>query len=149
LGEGWYLMDQLLNEGRRLSAFATDDAHFKSQDYFGGWTQVKAESLDPDVLLAALKAGHTYSSQGPEILDIVIEGKEISISCSPVDTITVICGNSRSCVRTGKAITSAEFDLSKLEQGWLLTKPSNWFRVVCIDHAGKRAWSNPIWKDQI
>ena len=28
-GEGWYLYDQLLNDGARLSAFATDDAHFK------------------------------------------------------------------------------------------------------------------------
>ncbi len=149
LGEGWYLMDQLLNEGKRLSAFATDDAHFKSPDYFGGWTQVKAESLDPDALLAALKAGHNYSSQGPLIHDIAIEGKEISISCSPVDTITVVCGNSRTCVRTGKAITSAEFDLSRLEHGWLLTKQSNWYRVICIDHAGKRAWSNPIWKDEL
>ena len=27
-GEGWYLMDQLLNEGKRLTAIATDDAHF-------------------------------------------------------------------------------------------------------------------------
>jgi hypothetical protein len=27
-GDGWYLMDQLLNDGRRLTAFATDDAHF-------------------------------------------------------------------------------------------------------------------------
>lgn len=149
LGEGWYLLDQLLNEGNRLSAFATDDAHFKSPDYFGGWTQVKAESLDPDVLLAALKAGHSYSSQGPLIDDISVEGKHIGISCSPVDTITVVCGNSRTLVRTGKAITSAEFDLSRLEHGWLLKKKSPWFRVVCIDHAGKRAWSNPIWKDDL
>jgi hypothetical protein len=149
LGEGWYLMDQLLNEGRRLSAFATDDAHFKTPDYFGGWTQVKSESLTPEALLAALKAGHSYSSQGPLIHDISIDGNAISISCSPVDTITVICGNSRSLVRNGKAITSAELDLARLEQGWLLKKKSPWFRVVCIDHAGKRAWSNPIWKDQI
>ena len=28
-GEGFYLLDQLLNEGRRLTAFATDDAHFR------------------------------------------------------------------------------------------------------------------------
>ena len=27
-GEGWYLLDQMLNDGKRLTAFATDDAHF-------------------------------------------------------------------------------------------------------------------------
>ena len=148
-GDGWYLLDQLLNEGKHLTAFATDDAHFKSPDYFGGWVQVKAESLGPDVLLEALKRGDYYSSQGPQIHDIEVNGSEITISCSPVDTITVLCGNSRTLVRNAKSITDATFDLKKLETGWLLNKISPWFRVVCIDHASKRAWSNPVWKDQL
>lgn len=148
-GDGWYLHDQLMNEGKRLSAFATDDAHFKSPDHFGGWVNVKAQSLDPDVLLQALKDGHYYSSQGPQFHDIKLHGKEIEIACSPVDTITVVCGNSRTCTKTGKAITSAGFDLAKLETGWLLKKPSPWFRVTVIDHAGKRAWSNPYWWDEL
>ena len=142
-GEGWYLLDQLLTEGKRLTAFATDDAHFKTPDYFGGWVHVKAESLDPEALLAALKQGHYYSSQGPQFQSIELQGKEISIGCSPVDTITVVCGHSRTCVRTGKAITEASFDLKALERGWLLKKPSPWFRVTVIDHAGKRAWRTP------
>ena len=148
-GDGWYLHDQLMNEGRRLSAFATDDAHFKTPDHFGGWVNVKAQSLDPQELLNALKAGHYYSSQGPELHDIKLNGKEIEITCSPVDTITVVCGVSRTCVKTGKAITSASFDLANLDQGWLLKKPSPWFRVTVIDHAGKRAWSNPYWWDEL
>jgi hypothetical protein len=149
LGEGAYLWDQLLNEGYRLSAIATDDAHFKTPDYFGGWVQVKAESLDPDDLLRALKKGHHYSSQGPLLHDIRVEGKNIEIETSPVDVITVLCGNSRTCVRYGKAITSAAFDLSVLDKGWLLEKPSPWFRVTAIDHAGKRAWSNAYWWDAL
>jgi predicted metal-dependent phosphoesterase TrpH len=148
-GDGWYLLDQMLNEGARLTAFATDDAHFKTPDHFGGWVHVKADSLDPDALLAALKSGRFYSSQGPLIHDIAIESHTINVQTSPVDTITVICGISRSLVRNGKAITSAELDLKRLDQGWLLNKPSKWFRVVAIDHAGKRAWSNPIWRDEI
>jgi predicted metal-dependent phosphoesterase TrpH len=148
-GEGWYLHDQLLNEGKRLSAFATDDAHFKTPDHFGGWVNVKAQSLDPDEILQSLKDGNYYSSQGPQIHGIELQGKSLCIASSPVDTITVVCGHSRTCVKTGKAITSAEFDLKKLESGWLLTKPSPWFRVTIIDHAGKRAWSNPIWWDDI
>ena len=148
-GDGWYLHDQLLNEGKRLSAYATDDAHFKNPDYFGGWVNVKAQSLDPDALLAALKAGDFYSSQGPELHSISLKGKLIDITCSPVGTITVVCGNSRSCVKMGKAITSASFDLAKLETGWLLKKPSPWFRITAIDHAGKRAWSNAYWWDEL
>lgn len=148
-GDGWYLHDQLMNEGKRLSAFATDDAHFKTPDHFGGWVNVKTQSLDPDELLNALKAGQYYSSQGPELHDIKLNGKDIEITCSPVDTITVVCGVSRTCVKTGKAITSASFNLANLDQGWLLKKPSPWFRVTVIDHAGKRAWSNPFWWDEL
>ncbi|MGH6855704.1 MAG: CehA/McbA family metallohydrolase [Aestuariivirga sp.] len=148
-GEGMYLLDQLLNEGKRLTAFATDDAHFKSPDQFGGWVNVKAESLDPEILLEALKNGHYYASQGPQLNDVSLVGKEISIATSPVDTIAVLCGTSRTCVRTGKAITDAVFDLKKLEKGWLQQRQSPWFRVVAIDHAGKRAWSNPIWWDEL
>jgi predicted metal-dependent phosphoesterase TrpH len=148
-GDGWYLLDQLLTEGKRLTAFATDDAHFKTPDHFGGWVHVKATSLDPDVLLTALKNGEYYSSQGPQIYGIEMQGKEISISCSPVDTITVLCGTSRTMVRNGRAITDASFDLAKLEKGWLLKKQSAWFRVVVIDNDGKKAWSNPIWWDEL
>lgn len=148
-GDGWYLLDQMLTEGHRLSAFATDDAHFKTPDHFGGWVHVKAESLDPDALLESLKQGLYYSSMGPQIHAIEMNGKEISIACSPVDTITVLCGTSRTMVRNGRAITEASFDLAKLEKGWLLKKQSAWFRVVVIDNGGKRAWSNPIWWDEI
>jgi len=148
-GEGFYLLDQLLNEGRRLTAFATDDAHFKTPDHFGGWVHVKTDSLDPDALLTALKAGSYYSSQGPQLLDMRLEGMELAVVTSPVDTITVVCGNSRTCVRNGRAITDASFSLKDLERGWLLKRTSPWFRIVAIDQAGKRAWSNPIWWDEV
>ena len=148
-GEGFYLLDQLLTEGRRLTAFATDDAHFHTADHFGGWVHVKADSLDPDALLTALKNGQYYSSQGPQIHEVSVSRNELTVACSPVDTIVVVCGHSRTVQRVGKSITSATLDLSRLEKGWLLTKPSNWLRVVVIDQAGKRAWTNPIWKDEL
>lgn len=88
-GDGLYLLDQLLNTGRRLTAIATDDAHFAhfDRDAFGGWVHVKAEENTPDALLEALKAGHMYSSQGPQIHDIAIDENRLSIACSPVDTV--------------------------------------------------------------
>jgi histidinol phosphatase-like PHP family hydrolase len=145
LGDGFYLLDQLLNEGHRLNAVATDDAHFRTFDHFGGMVHVKAERNEPESLLAALKAGQFYASQGPKIHDIRMEGSFIEIDSSPVDSITVLCGNSRSCVKFGRAISHARFDLKTLERGWLMEKKSPWIRVAVIDQSGKRAWSNPIW----
>lgn len=151
-GDGFYLMDQLLNEGRRLTAIATDDAHFRHGDHdaFGGFVEVKAESLEPEALLAALKAGNFYSSQGPRIYDFSISGEEASIDCSPVQTITLTTGTSRALARVGRQITGATFDLTGLDHNSRASgAPATWLRATIIDASGKRAWTNPIWLDDL
>ena len=151
-GEGFYLMDQLLNEGRRLTAIATDDAHFRhgEHDAFGGFIEVKAESLDPEALLEALKAGNFYSSQGPRIYDIAFSAKEASIDCSPVQAITLTTGTSRALVKIGRQITGASFDLTGVDHNnRAKDAPATWVRATIIDAAGRRAWTNPIWVDDL
>ena len=142
-GYGWYMADLLLSEGRRLTAIATDDAHSKDErpDMFGAWVMVKSEKLDPDSLLAALKAGNFYSSQGPMIHDIAIsdDRSSVTVETSPVVSVQV-CGRAQ---RTrdvhGRAMTSCSIDLDRVQ--------NDHFRVTVIDESGKRAWSNPIWLD--
>jgi len=150
-GEGWYLLDQMLNDGKKLSGFATDDAHFRDhdRDAFGGWVYVKADELTPDCLLAALKSGAYYSSQGPQIHALSVEDNHLHIECSPVDTICVLGGNSRAALQTGRAISRASIDLADMERGIFLPDPSPWLRVSIIDAAGRRAWSNPFWRSDL
>jgi hypothetical protein len=151
-GDGFYLLDALLDEGRRLTAIATDDAHFKHGDHdaFGGFIEVKAESLDPDALLEALKAGHFYASQGPRLLDVDFSPEEIRVDCSPVNSIALLTGTSRALSRIGSHITSANFDIANVaKQAWADPGAAKWFRVVVIDAAGRRAWTNPIWLDSV
>ena len=38
--DGTHMLDLLLSDGLKLNAIATDDAHFKTKDYFGGWVNV-------------------------------------------------------------------------------------------------------------
>ncbi|MBL8590326.1 MAG: PHP domain-containing protein [Methylobacteriaceae bacterium] len=148
--DGFYLLDRLLSEGRRLSACATDDAHFAhgDRDAFGGWVQVKAQTLDPDALVAALKRGDYYSSMGPAFHDVRLEGDMLHVDCSPVDTIAVMGAGSRTVTRVGRAITSASLDLSRLRKGWMIGIDSAWLRVALIDSAGRRAWTNPFWPNE-
>ena len=145
-----YLLDELLNEGRRLSAIATDDAHFRNGDHdaFGGFVEVKAESLDPDALLDSLKAGRFYSSQGPRLFDIEVGPGEVSVSCSPVNSIALLTGNSRALVKVGRYVTSVAFDVVGARQQ-ASANPPKWFRIVAVDAAGRRAWTNPIWIDEL
>jgi histidinol phosphatase-like PHP family hydrolase len=151
-GDGFYLMDQLLNEGRRLTAIATDDAHFRNGDYdaFGGFVEVKAESLEPEALLEALKNGNFYASQGPRIHDVSFSASEASVTCSPVQAIALVTGTSRAVANIGRQITGATFDLSNVgENIRAKDAPASWVRVVVIDAAGRRAWTNPIWVDDL
>ena len=83
------MADMLAERGRRLSACATDDAHCKIRDYHGGWVQVRAERLEPEALLAALRAGHYYSSTGAELRDVRVGRDAIEVECSPARSIAV------------------------------------------------------------
>jgi hypothetical protein len=76
-GDGWVVHDEALARGARLNAYAADDAHFGTPDAGGGWVMVKAETLEPEPILDALKRGDFYSSQGPEIHDIAVSGEEV------------------------------------------------------------------------
>ena len=87
--DGTYLLDLLLNEGHRLTAYAADDAHFRIDDGFGGWMMVKAEANEPDALLSAMKAGDFYSSQGPLIHAFAVEGGEAHVECSPAVNVAL------------------------------------------------------------
>ena len=147
-GDGSYLLDSLANEGRRLTAIAVDDAHFAHGDLdaFGGFLEVKAESLDPEALLAALKSGHFYSSQGPRLHDVRVGGGEVAVECSPVHSVALLTGTSRALAHVGRHVTRATFDIADApSRAWVDTGPDKWFRVVAIDAAGRRAWTNPIW----
>jgi hypothetical protein len=117
-GDGWYLLDALLNEGARHTALAVDDAHFHCDDGFGGWINVRAESCEPEVLLAAMKAGRFYASQGPEIREVTLTPDTIEIACSEV--------------------TRAVLPREPLGA-------SPWLRLAVVDAVGRRAWTNPVW----
>ena len=150
-GDGWYLLDQMLNDGKRLTALATDGAYYQNHDddTGGGWVNVKADSLEPAALLQALKLGHYYSSQGPQIHSLSISGDQLDIECSPVDRVFVVGGTSGSASYDGRSFTKATVDLSQLEGRIFKTDPSPWIRVTVVDEFGKRAWSNPIWRDEL
>jgi hypothetical protein len=87
--DGWYLADALLAEGCRIGAYTADDAHLRegAWDAFGGWVQVRSESLEPEAILSALKAGRYYSSQGPEIQAVEVGKRSLMVACSPARAV--------------------------------------------------------------
>ena len=134
---GFHALDQLLDEGRALTLVAADDAHFTEPDHFGGWVMAKAEALDPDALLAALKAGRFYSSTGPEIHDVAWDRRTVRVRCSPAAAVIAVGAGSKAAALHGAGMTNVTLKLN-------LVADSPWRRLVVVDARGRRAWSNPM-----
>ena len=139
-GDGAYLADTLLAEGRRLSLIAVDDAHFACPDWFGGWVMVKATENQPDALLAALKAGQFYATQGPRIEGILWGADCVEVQCSPAASVMVLGHGSRAAQSVAPLQSRVTLPLGRIREG-------GFARIVVLDAAGRRAWSNPVFFD--
>ena len=138
--DSWHLTDVLLSRGHRLGAYAADDAHFQSRDPrpCAAWVQVRAESLDPAALVAALRAGHYYASTGPLIHEIGVDDGRITVGCSPAARVIVTGSVPGKRVTDGTELTACTLPLDMFAN-------SPYIRVTVVDAAGGRAWTNPIW----
>lgn len=137
---GFYTLDQLLSEGKRLTLCATDDAHFTEPDHFGGWVMVKARENDPDALLQALKDGHYYSSQGPQFHAVHWADDHVIVETTAVASVIVQGYGTAATAVHGESMTRTRVDLGRCQS-------SSFLRISVIDRAGKRAWLNPVYRD--
>jgi len=141
---GAYMLDGLLEKGYRVLVNAGDDAHFGHPlDRFGGWVEVHCERLEPGALLDSLKAGRYYSTQGPSLRELHVDGDRLYVETSDAYAITLTGSGDRwlsGAQRTSEGdepIAQADFDLSPFR--------GSYCRVTVVDSAGRRAWSNPTW----
>jgi predicted metal-dependent phosphoesterase TrpH len=141
---GAHWLDGLLERGQRLLAHAGDDAHFKyPRDRFGAWIEVHAPTLDPEALLASLKAGRYYSTTGPALCRMVIDGGALHVTTSDAYAIVLSGGGdrwqstARRVATAGQPVNEATFDLTPFR--------GSYCRVTVLDHQGRRAWGNPVW----
>lgn len=138
-GGGGALLDQLLVAGRRIGAIAVDDAHYYQGEAPSGWVMVKAERNEPEALLAALKAGAYYATQGPAFQRISREGDHLHFETSAIESLHLVGHGSRQKMVRGRGITRARLPLKKFR--------GRWCRAIAIDAEGRRAWTNPLWLD--
>lgn len=142
--DSWHITDVQLGRGKRYLTYAADDFHGVRgrHDFVRGWVHVKAEENSPEALLRALKAGHFYSSTGPQIHDIQIQaGREIIVRCSPADWVFISGKGPAAVTASGHGLTEVSLDISKFK--------SDYGRITVRDAFGGRAWSNPFWFDDL
>jgi len=144
---------ELLREGERaVYPIAADDCH-NTSDFFGGWLMVKARSLDYDTVFAALKRGDFYSSNGPKVKSLYLEGKTLTVKTSAAKSICVISSHrwARREVAVDKMLNGATFDLKSLIDN-AKTAPAGhdvWFRLEVADKNGKKALTRAYFLDEL
>ncbi len=128
--------DELLMQGKRVGAVATDDGHKADQNGLG-WVRVNAEK-NVESILDALKNQRFYASCGPEIYDFCIEDGVAKVDCSPCRFVNFIYGRmpSRQRREENGLITHAEFPVPA---------DYRYLRVVVMDDQGRKAWTNPMY----
>nr|WP_122012123.1 CehA/McbA family metallohydrolase [Maliibacterium massiliense] len=131
--------DAFLRRNRRLYCTAADDAHHFNDDRLGGWVCVKATERSRQGIAQALRSGRFYASNGPEIHDIRVQDGVFSVRCSEareIHLITYEYWGRNIKAAPGAYITSAEMPLRGDEL---------YARAEVIDHAGRKAWSQPLY----
>ncbi len=137
-------IDGVIAAGLEPFIYATDDHHGEVKPFFPldagvAWINVKAESLTVTSIMDALRKGHFYSSNGPEIKDITIEEDGlIKVECSPAKYISFVSTPSlgEKHHAMGEPLRRAEY----------AGRPGETYvRIEVIDYQGRIAWSNPIY----
>lgn len=130
-----FIWDELLMQGKRVGAVATDDGHCAKHNGLG-YVMVNAEKTVASIL-SAIEHQRYYASRGPEIYDFFIEDGVAKVDCSPCVFVNFIYGRAPSRQRRAESglITHAEFDVPPQDR---------YLRVVVMDEQGRKAWTNPI-----
>lgn len=139
--------DTMLRQGRRITAFASDDNHNIAplDDSCGGWIMVKAPALTHDDLINAMLAGNYYSSSGPEIYAYGVTGQVAWVDCSPVAHVHFIAGNE---IGDGWSIHGEAHADTLTHAEYRLKGHEDYTRIECVDKWGRTAWTNPLYFDK-
>ena len=70
----------------------------------------------------------------------VCDGDTVVVECSSAVSVVAMGHGTGAKAVHGHSMTRAEVPLARLNN-------SPWIRVAVIDAAGRRAWSNPIWRE--
>jgi len=141
------IYDALLRKGNRLYCIAADDNHNHKPadsslyDSFGAFTMIKAEKLEYRTITQALKNGHFYATQGPEIHELYVEDGSLHVSCSPAEKIILTTSHRRRRIiwaNRGEAVTEGMFSICQEDV---------YVRITVIDHTGRPANTNAYFTD--
>lgn len=136
------VLDDFLRDGKRILASCGDDNHNHREDSFGAFVMVNAECLSYDTIVDGLLQGNFYSSTGPLIHSLWVEGHKVHIRCSDAKAVTLSTFG-----RRAQAVHAKE---GYLNEATLELKNSDiYFRLDVIDEWGRRANTQAYYLEEL
>ena len=100
--------------------------------------------------MGALEKGDFYSSEGPEIHEISLDGNLLTVRTSSAVSIDLTTDRRISKRRCGEGtLTEATFDLTRWLAGNADAVRAPYFRVTVKDASGRNAWSRAYFWDEL
>jgi len=140
------LWDSVLTGGRLVYAVASDDAHefkVRGPQYSNpgeGFVLVRADSLEPKALVAALERGDFYSSTGVTLKEIAITEETYTVEFARE-------GQTRYTVYfigRGGRVLQTSYESPAV---YRITGQEGYVRAKIVDSNGRVAWTQPVLTD--
>jgi hypothetical protein len=145
--------DELLETGTRCFAIATDDSHHAALDADLGWTWMRAPERSREAVLDALRSGRFYSSTGPLVHDVRVDGDALEVACSPCRSVVLVSRRTEgAAANAGELYSNKGRALERADDGSItraqldLPFGYDFVRVEVVDSLGRKAWTNPHWR---
>ncbi len=142
----------LINQGKEVFPICGDDCH-NDVTSLGCCTMIKADNLEYDTVMGALKRGDFYSSYGPEIKELILDGDKLSFKCSEARRVILNteCRFSAVIGGNGEPVTEGTFNLAPYFEVLNETKDINfrrpYIRIIVEDAQGRRAYTRAYFLD--
>jgi len=142
------LYDKLIRSGKRWFVHAGDDNHNHDpldsvdSDSFRAATTILTEKLSYDAVIKAMETGEMYSTSGPVIREVSVEGDEVTVVCSDAVYIGCHIGSKRPEYVRGtnqNPVTTATFRIHPKAQ---------YLRISVIDADGGRADTRAYFREE-
>lgn len=134
------IMDDVASRGRLLPCMAADDSHWYQGEQTRSFLLVEAKSLSRGNIIAAIKAGKFYATQGP-MFSVSINEFGFEVTCQPGESGSPICEVVffSDTVFASDRVTFGD----NVKRAFYSIKPTDTFvRIEVIDKEGNVGWSS-------
>ena len=131
------ILDLVATAGRCFPQVAADDSHYYEGEQCRAFTMLQADALTPEGVIAALRRGSFYASQGPRFLDVELTDRELIVRTTPVCRCTF---PSNLVWVEGRCRSGADMT----ENVYRIQSGDTFLRCEITDDQGRRAWLSPI-----